>query len=144
MKSAPLRFDIPPSKTGSPKNELIFSTALYSAKLSPQCSWWPTAPLLPGVTRKGWLPHRSKTDWWFTKSNYYNSVYLLYVSRSLRDIAKCVLRDVLKKWNELRCDCFCWKSAEINYPKFPTPLNTRLLQEDSFFIKTTQPKKKSS
>ena len=41
-------------------------------------------------------------------------------------MAKCILRDVLKKWNELRCDCSGWKSAEINYPKFPTPLNPHL------------------
>ena len=50
---------------------------------------------------------------------------------------ECILRDVLKEWNELRCDCFCWKSAKINYPKFPTPLNPRLFQKESFFIKTT-------
>ena len=58
------------------------------------------------------------------------------------EMAKCILRDVLKKWNELRCDCSGWMSAEINYPKFPTPLNPHLFHPVFLFHKNYPKKKK--
>ena len=75
-----LELTSPPGKLSANKSTYIFySPAL--CQIDTPSSWWPTTPLLPGATRKGWLPHRSKADWRFSKSNYYNTVYLLWPSR---------------------------------------------------------------